>query len=118
MPCPKCGCEYTRIALSASGKTYFCRDCDSPVSEDAAPIVVAPPTPARAVAKAPAPTTKLGAAGTIRAAKAEARALRVTIREHERALKKARTELAKLDRLLDAAEARPRAVVRPIRTTA
>jgi hypothetical protein len=51
-------------------------------------------------------------------ARTEAAALRRSIRAHERALATERRQLAALDRLLDAAAGKPRAVVRPIRTTA
>lgn len=112
-----CGCEFSRVTIVPTGKTRLCRDCGLPLVPEAV-VVAAPPV---AAAKAVAPTPKsapLTARDILHEAKREAKSLRASIRANERALAADRKRLAAITRLLDAAEARPRAVVRPIRTTA
>ncbi len=112
-----CGCEFSRVAIGPTGKTRFCRDCGLPLAPEAAPVVAPPPAVEKPAAPAPK-SCPLTACDILREARAEAKALRSRIRTNERAVAADRKRLAAITRLLDAAEARPRAVVRPIRTTA
>lgn len=128
MSCPACGCESIRTAITQEGKTRVCAKCDALLDEQPAPREVveaigespsfAPRSKTIRKRTATDPDHRLTARGVIASAKVEARRLRASIRSHERAVAAERKQLAALTRLLDAADARPRAVVRPIRTTA
>lgn len=128
--CPSCGCQSRMTQLSAvHGKISNCSGCGTRVVMPVEAPPVSPPSPAstqpRSVGRPrlsiPTPPTtseptKVTARSTIASAKREAKALRSHVKALKKALTSAETELEKLNRLLDAADSRPRAVVRPIRT--
>jgi hypothetical protein len=127
MACPACGSDLVMAVLKPGiGIVRQCGSCSVALASDE-PEPVTPYTPAEPPKPAPRPApaavaapprAKLTARSVVADAKAEARALRKSIAAHERALTRERRQLAALDRLLDAAAGKPRAVVRAIRTTA
>ena len=119
MSCPNCGSEAPLLhSISPTGMVASCGQCAAviaqPVQAEPAPIAKAE----RNAKPAATGSQPLRPENVIRMAKDRARFLRRSITALERSLKADRRELEQLTRLLDAAEARPRAVVRPIRTTA
>jgi hypothetical protein len=113
--------------MTEAGKVRTCANCHRPVDAPVAVIVstVVPPHPevkprARnvAVTKPESRERPLTTRSIVALAKREAAELRRSIAAHERALRRERERLSQITRLLDAAAESPRAVVRPIRTTA
>lgn len=123
MACP-CGETGIRTALTPEGKIRMCAGCGRqidavmvpPQAEQEAgepsPVPVVKPT------RQPATDRRVTARNVIADARREVAALRRSISAHEKALKKERSQLDALTRLLDAADDKPCAVVRLNRTTA
>lgn len=103
--------EHTEVHAKATGAGESSRIVST--VKAATSTVSQPIAPTAAQSKQ---SKRLGAKGTIKSARAEERELRATIKRLERELKIAKAEHTKLARLLDAADARPRAVVRPIKS--
>lgn len=125
MACPACGADHVMAVLKPGiGIVRQCGACGVALASDepepATPYT--PPEQSKAAPKprpaAKEPRRRLTERSVIAEARAEASALRKSIRAHEKALTRERRQLAGLDRLLDAAAGKPRAVVRAIRTTA
>jgi hypothetical protein len=143
--CPSCGSTERSSAWSPSGFTHRCARCDATLESPAPPQLRAgekpdalrgyvprrmleqqeqpapsaqPPAAAKP-ARSPAAAPALTPATMLRLAKQRHRELKREIARDAKALAAKQREFSNISNVLDAAEApKPRAVVRPIRTTA